>query len=295
MSKSGVIRCLLAVMLMIYLAFALIVANDMAAREMCRGFDVVVEQTAASRNFVTPGEVRRLLAEWKLDSTAMPASRIPVHTIEQRLNSVQNIEEAQVERLATGKVRISVTPMIPVARVFDSYGRSYYINREGKRLTANARYRLDVPVVTGHFDAAHQPAMLLPLLEYIARDSAWNALVAQVEVEPRHHDVLILPMIRGHVINLGDTSAIQGKLDRVMKMYHKVLPVKGWDYYDTISVKWGGQVVATRRLKSFPEPFIRFDQKGDETDDENLDNMLADTPQPGQPQPDATPAESKKN
>lgn len=47
MSKSGVIRCLLAIMLMIYLAFALIVANDMAAREMCRGFDVVVEQTAA--------------------------------------------------------------------------------------------------------------------------------------------------------------------------------------------------------------------------------------------------------
>lgn len=59
-------------------------------------------------------------------------------------------------------------------------------------------------------------------------------------------------------------------------------------------MKWGGQVVATRRLKSIPEPFIRFDQKGDETDDENLDNMLADTPQPGQPQPDATPAESKK-
>ena len=80
-----------------------------------------------------------------------------------------------------------------------------------------------------------------------------------------------------------------------MKMYHKVLPVKGWDYYDTISVKWGGQVVATRRLKSIPEPFIRFDQEGDETDDENLDNMLADTPQPGQAPPAATPAESKKN
>ena len=27
------------------------------------------------------------------------------------------------------------------------------------------------------------------------------------------------------------------------------MPVKGWTYYDTISVKWQGQVVATRREK----------------------------------------------
>ncbi len=27
------------------------------------------------------------------------------------------------------------------------------------------------------------------------------------------------------------------------------MPVKGWDFYDTLSVKWGGQLVATRRVK----------------------------------------------
>jgi len=287
---------LLAVVLMVYLAFALLLTNGMAARDMCRGFDIVVEQNAASRNFVTPAEVRRLLSEWELDSTAMPAADIPVYEIEKRLNTVQNIEKVKVHRLADNRVRIAVTPMIPVARVFDSYGRSYYINREGKRLTANARYRLDVPVVTGSFDAAHQPQMLIPLLERIARDSAWNALVAQVAVEPHNHDVLLVPMIRGHVINLGDTSAIDSKLRRVMTMYRNVLPVKGWNYYDTISVKWGGQVVATRRLKSIPEPFIRFDQEGDETDDESLDNMLV-TPVSGAPEATLPPQNDsiKKN
>ena len=64
-----------------------------------------------------------------------------------------------------------------------------------------------------------------------------------------------------------------------MAMYHKVLPVRGWDYYDTLSVKWGGQVVATRRLKSLGEPIIRFDREGEADPDEDISTMVtgADT------------------
>jgi len=274
MTKTGVIRCLLSVVLIVYLAMALLISNDMAARDMCRGFRIDVRQEGASRNFVTPSEVQRLLKEWKLDNTDMPASQVPVHTIERKLNSIDNIEHAVVERTADNHIHITVAPMVPVARVFDSFGHSYYINRDGKRLTANARFRLDVPVVTGYFDSAHNPTMLLPLLHRIASDSAWNALVAQIMVEPHHHDVILVPMIRGHVINLGDTADIDNKLQRVMTMYRRVLPLKGWTYYDTLNVKWRGQVVATRRVKSIPEPLIRFDQEGDETDDEDVNSML---------------------
>ena len=42
---------------------------------------------------------------------------------------------------------------------------------------------------------------------------------------------------------------IENKFARLKTMYKDVLPVKGWTYYDTISVKWRGQVVATRFKK----------------------------------------------
>lgn len=277
MTKSSVIRCLLSVVLAVYLGMALLIANDMAARARCTGMNVVVEQTPSSRNFVTPAEVNRLLGEWKLNGTDCAASAIDLNKIENRLNGIDNIEHANVERLADNSIRIRVTPMIPVARVFDSHG-SYYINRAGKRLTANSRFRIDVPVISGEFNAERSPKMLLPLIQRISNDSAWNALVAQIMVDRRNGDIILAPMIRGHVINLGDTANIDSKLDRIMTMYRKVLPVKGWNYYDTLSVKWGGQVVASRRTKSIPEPLIRFDREGDETDDESVDNMLvADT------------------
>ena len=273
MTKSGIIRFVLSVMLMAYLVMALLISNDMAARDMCRGIEVNVAHAGTPHDFVTADEIRRMLGEWKLDDVNKPASAIDLQEIEDRLNGIVNIEKAVVERSADSHVRISVTPMMPVARIFDR-GKSYYINRNGKRLTANSRFRMDVPIVSGHFDSIHQPTMLLPLLDRVHNDSAWNALVAQIIVAPRTHDVILVPMIRGHVVNLGDTSSLDDKLARVMTMYRKVLPLKGWNYYDTISVKWGGQVVATRREKSIPEPLIRFDQEGDETEEESVDNML---------------------
>lgn len=274
MTKISVIRCVLALLLAGYAVFALVWANSAAASATCDAIDVQVIESPASRNFVTAEEVRRLLKEWGLDRTGVPMQSVDTRRMEENLEANSNIEHALAERQANGHVRLTVEPMQPVARIFDSRGRSYYINRQGKKLTANARYRLDVPVITGDFRSGRSAVSLLPLVERIARDSAWNAIVSHVAVEKRTGDVLLVPMIRGHVINIGDPDKLDDKLDRVMLMYHKVMPVKGWNYYDTISVKWAGQVVATRRQKSIPEPLIRFDQAGDEIEVEDVNSML---------------------
>lgn len=276
MSKRGVIRCLLAILLIIYIGVVVVIANDAIAGAKCSGFDIRIIQKDGSRNFVTKDEINRLLKEWKLDNTNRPISQINLQKIEDKLNSVVNIEDAVVEVLPNGKIRLTIVPMIPIARVFDYRGNSYYINRDGKRLEANARYHIDVPVITGQFDAKHSPTEIVPLIEYLRDNKDWNAITGQIMIDPRSRDVILVPLIRGHVINLGDTADIPDKLSRVMAMYHKVLPTKGWTYYDTISVKWSGQVVASRRIKSIPEPAIHFDQEGD-VEEQDINSMLVAT------------------
>lgn len=276
MTKKGVIRCLMALLLAAYVGVAVVMANRAQAREKCAGFDIRIAKTEGSRDFVTENEVKRLLKEWHMDATDRTASSVNLQNIEQRLCRVVNIESAMAQRMPDNTIRLTIVPMIPVARVFDFKGNSYYINRDGKRLTANARYHLDVPVISGNFDSIHSPAALIPLVEKLHNDSAWNAITSQVMVDPHTRDVILVPLIRGHVVNLGDTSAISDKLDRVMAMYRKVMPLKGWEFYDTISVKWAGQVVATRRVKSIPEPAVRFDQEGD-IEEEDVNSMLVAT------------------
>lgn len=268
----------MAILLMAYIGVMAIVANQALGREKCTGFDVRIIQTDDSRDFVTRPEILRLLKEWKLDDINRPVAKIDLQKIEDKLNRVDNIENASVELMPDRKIRLTITPMIPVARVFESNGKSYYINRSGKRLTANARYRLDVPVISGDFnDTILPPSALIPLVETLHKDKDWRAITSQVLVERGSRDIILVPLIRGHVINLGDTANIPDKLNRVMAMYRKVMPKKGWEFYDTISVKWGGQIVATRRKKELPPPAIFFDQEGD-VEEEAVDAMLvADT------------------
>ena len=139
MTKKGVIRCLMALLLVAYIGVAVVMANQQSARDKCRGFDIRILQNDGSRDFVTQTEVRRLLKEWSLDDTDKPASAINLQKIEDKLAGVVNIEDAMVERMPDNTIRLTITPMIPVARVFDFKGNSYYINRDGKKLTANAR------------------------------------------------------------------------------------------------------------------------------------------------------------
>jgi len=276
MEKTSVIRCLLAVILTVYLGFALLISSDMAASARCTGYLISINGPDAHKGFVTAGEVTRLMKEWGLYTPQAPASKVDIRQIEERLNAEPNIEHATVERMPDNKILVQVTPMTPVARIFPSRGSSYYINRDGKTLTANSRYRLDVPVIAGDFDSLHPATDILPLINRLEGDKDWSAIISHYRVDPRNRDIILVPMIRGHVINLGDTTALESKLARVMAMYHKVLPLKGWEYYDTLSVKWGGQCVATRRDKVIPQSMILFDQEG-EAEADDIDAMLVAT------------------
>jgi hypothetical protein len=137
--------------------------------------------------------------------------------------------------------------MLPVARVFEG-NRSYYLNKDGKRISATARYHTDVPVIYGSFDSTICAAHLLPLLRYINADSAWSTMITCIKVDGPNN-VILVPIIHGHVINIGDLSNITDKFSRIKRAYCDILPIKGWNYYDTLSVKWKGQIVATRRAK----------------------------------------------
>ena len=83
---------------------------------------------------------------------------------------------------------------------------------------------------------------------------------------------MLVPIIRGQIINFGTPDNFDNKFRRLRRMYTEVLPVKGWNNYDTISVKWSGQIVATRRHKQLSRPAVEVEEV-DEADD--IGTMLA--------------------
>ncbi|MDE6152556.1 MAG: cell division protein FtsQ/DivIB [Muribaculaceae bacterium] len=276
LSRANIICCILSILLVGYLVVALITSSSMSMAATAPAKMPVKISVAGedSTSFVTRREIAVIVKDYFTGNTITP-SAIPTLDIENTLNSIDNIENARCTRRSNDRLWIEVTPMIPVARVFDNHG-SYYINREGKRLTASLKYRCDVPVITGKLEERHSATRLMSLLDYITTDKSRAELVTALELKP-NGDVILIPPFRGHVINFGDPETdIANKFDRLTTMYRDILPAKGWDYYDTLSVKFRGQVVASRRKPRQRDPLLILDPDGDASDNEDISTMTVD-------------------
>lgn len=269
-----ILRGVVSLLLIAYLIAAVFITRSMASKQRCAGMRIEVADSSATP-FVTPRELARELADLPSRARGMRLSDINTDSIRSRLSHFDKIEHVSVVRLTNDSIVIRVVPMRPIARVFDGPS-SYYINRDGKRISADARYRVDVPVIQGHFnDSVFPPTTIIPLLDYLDASAKWGAMVSMIKVDSPT-DVLLIPAIRGQVINLGsaDPTLFDDKFRRLDKMYTDVVPVKGWNYYDTISVKWNRQVVATRREKSLPDTGYIQDLD-DDRDEVDATTMLA--------------------
>lgn len=238
------------ILLVIYLLVACAWANFRADAELCAGLenDRVEVIDRLNTGFVTSDELTAELTPLLGDLKNRKLSEIGLDSIRRHLVSLDKIESATVTRLNDNRLRISVVPMVPVARVWPSDGTGYYVNRQGKRIRANARYHLDVPQIRGNYPVNK----LMPLLDYLNENPETSRLITMIA--PRDSaDIFLVPAIRGHIINLGDVSNIPDKFRRLDRFYSKVLPVKGWEHYDTISLKWNNQIVATRRHGKLPD------------------------------------------
>ncbi len=247
MINRPVVACILTLLLAVYLYFALSLSAKMEAEDSFAGCEINITDTL-NTGFVSEKDVSMECDGMLEGLKKQKRSEVNIGDIEQLLRNCDKIETANVCLLNNGKVRVDVTPMTPVARVFKN-DSSYYINVQGKRISADPRYHLDVPVVVGQFNGKYPPQRLLPMLDYIASHPALDALVSTV-MQDSKGNIFIIPTIRGHVVNFGDTSRVADKFETLRAFYRKVLPVRGWETYDTIAVKWQGRIVASRRDKA---------------------------------------------
>lgn len=254
MNKSSIIKCLLSIAMVAYLIFALSYTSKVAASDTCNGLLINVVDSA-KRGFVTTDDIDIELGGLSENILNISHDSIDTYKLEQQIMSRDNIERANCMILNDGSLRIDVVPLIPVARVFEKNGSNYYINRAGKRMKASTRYRMDVPIILGNFSDSLSPTKAYPLIDFLTDNQHFGNMTSAIEIMP-NGDLILIPTIKGHVVNMGDTRDLKNKFDRLKVFYKKIMPVKGWEYYDTITVKWRGQIVAKRRHQKSAGPQI---------------------------------------
>jgi cell division protein FtsQ len=217
---------------------------------MCTGIEVVFNEDEAIN--VDKDKLIRLVKATDNKILSKTLDEINSEIIESEIEKIPGILAADVYKLMIsekgsykGVLVVKVKNRKPVMRVITSTG-SYYLDKFGMRIPISLNYATNVLVTTGSVSEEFAVEQLLPFVLYVEDNEFWKAQIQQVHVE-EDGDVLLTPLVGGHIIELGDLGNYRQKLQIMREFYKQVLVKNNWDKYEKVSLKYNNQVVAKRR------------------------------------------------
>ncbi len=243
-----IFKTVLCVVLLGYVAFAFAFVHEENAKRVCPGIDLRIIGNTLPDSVLRQG-VNSQLAKYGKKLKGEQLERIDLRKLEDYLSNFSNFESVECSFNPDSRLRITITPIKAEVRVFTDRGRSFYINRYGKRINADAEFYIDVPVLIAPEKYDNLIPAALSVIRYTGGDAELSPLIAAYKIDGPN-DFIIIPRLQGHVINFGDSTRLDEKKAAILATYRNVLPAKGWNTYDTISVKFKNQIVASRRNKA---------------------------------------------
>ncbi|MCI4671731.1 MAG: hypothetical protein MRZ79_26555 [Bacteroidia bacterium] len=183
----------------------------------------------------------------------MPLKEVDLATIEANLNAHPTIQHVEAHKSFTGSLKLQVELRQAVGRLVSNSGQHLYIDPNGVKFPTSSHLSAYVPLVRGDFEEGLVDTFscetvfdAVPVLDYISKDEFWKAQIAEVIVE-QSGELVMLPSIGNTRIEFGYPVRIGEKFSNLMDFYKQVIPVRGWDEYKSVSLKYRGQVVGKKR------------------------------------------------
>lgn len=251
MKMKRSIKILLILLGALLLGVLVVMANIMRSRSQVRGVEVdiryahtpvlVGEKTVADSVLAAlPTLLQQQVKEVDCDAVAEAARRVPFLTNVSASVSV------------SGRVVVRADQRRPVARLFHG-NRELYLDREGVLFPVSRLGNCNVLVAGGDFvnplrldSLDSQLSALWQLASFLDNESRFASLIDQIYIE-RDGDIMMVPKVGAHVIELGDAGGLDDKFANLLTFYRKGMPRAGWDTYSQISLKFKGQVVCTKK------------------------------------------------
>jgi len=217
--------------------------------------DVQIQiRNAGVVHFVSESEVCQMLfGNRHIDVQNLPLARLDVQNMEHIARSNPWVADAQVYVDNNRSLHVFVTQRVPVVRVFESSGQSYYLDTALQSVPVSDQYSHYTTVFTNvpalHPDSTGNVSrgIIVWLSQYISRHAFWNAQIAEVAMADDNTFELI-PILGKQRIIIGDTSRLDEKLANLLSFYKQVQNKVGWDRYKILDLRYAGQVVASPAL-----------------------------------------------
>src|SRR5690606_17536091 len=144
---------------------------------------------------------------------------------------------------------LSVNQEQPLLKIYRPTGGSAYLSRSGRLMPAKEGVALRIPLVSGFLGELPAPGKHIDQATHTRLEAAYQLglrmekdeflqkLVSQVYIES-NGDLRLEPRIGQHSILLGDTTALDHKLENLQAFYRQGLVRGPWDRYELINLKY---------------------------------------------------------
>ncbi|MEQ8712174.1 MAG: cell division protein FtsQ [Cyclobacteriaceae bacterium] len=203
-------------------------------------------------HFIDAEDVRGLInADDENYLLATELGTLDLKLLESRILANKFVADAEAYLDHRGNLIVSVQQSRPIARIFDPVGQDFYIDTDGDILPVSERYTARVMLIelenkneflNGNLNNNENGAKLFELIQTIDQDEFWKAQIAQIYVK-KNHEVQLIPQVTKQVVEFGLPEQIDQKLRKLMVFYKEILPIKGWNTYTTVSLKFENQIV----------------------------------------------------
>jgi cell division protein FtsQ len=217
---------------------------------------IVTIDDANDMLFIDANDILQLLKDHQVNlQKTKPVNAIDYYNLEKVIESNPFVESAEVFVDANEKIRISVKPRLPILRIINSQGVSYYLDEYGSRMPVSSKFTARVPVATGFIftNAEYQTATdlvierkLFSIAHFIQSDSFLTSLTEQIIVT-KQNEIELIPVVGNHSILIGDENNLNEKFDKLKIFYKEGLNHTGWDQYTKINLKYANEVYCTKR------------------------------------------------
>ncbi len=253
-STKKVLIALLSIVMVAGFIVLFVAASRGKQEGSCKGIVISFDKKERIMYVDTASIRKQLDTNKQLNPVGKTLNRLNLPLLKQSVGAHDWVKSAEVYMGNHDLLHIKITQRVPVARVFRDDGFSFYLDRAGGTTPALGKFTIRLPVFTGFpkrgKKAAAEDSSLLvqigKISHFIARDSFWMAQVEQINMNSENEFELV-PKVGDALILFGEGAHIKEKFDKLLTFYKKGLNNVGWGYYDTLDLRFVGQVVASRK------------------------------------------------
>lgn len=221
----------------------------------CKSFDISIEYDDDDP-LISVDEIRQTIYDSFDTLIGKKLSDINPVQIENMVNEIDFVANADVYTSITGKMNIRVTQRKPIVRIINNANHSFYIDKTGETIPTNQGFPSRVLIANGFIDINYTDTLsivnngklaeIYRLATYILNDPLLKIQIEQIYVT-KNREYEFVPKVGRHIIIFGGIENMDEKFKKLLVFYHQAINNAGWNTYKSINLKFENQVVCSKK------------------------------------------------